>query len=74
MKGIKLEYTPDVLEVIAKKSYGKSSGARDIRRIMRDEVEDKIASLIIDNMDQISEISMTVENDSVKVENITENN
>ncbi|MBP1532809.1 MAG: ATP-dependent Clp protease ATP-binding subunit [Ruminococcus sp.] len=47
-KGIKLEYTEDALKLIAHKSHGRKLGARDIRHVIRDEVEDKIADAIVD--------------------------
>ncbi len=48
-KGISLEYTADALTVIASKSFGKKFGARDIRRFIRTDIEDKIAELIINS-------------------------
>ena len=48
-KGIKFKYDKKALIKIAEKSYGKKFGARDIRKVIRKEVEDKIASAIIDN-------------------------
>lgn len=49
-KKISLEYTEDVLSLIAKKAFGMTkSGARDIRRVLRKEIEDKVASVIIDS-------------------------
>ena len=48
-KAIKLEYTDDALKLIAEKSHGKKLGARDIRRVIRAEVEDKIAEVIVEN-------------------------
>lgn len=46
-KGITLKYGKKALSVIAEKAYGKKFGARDIRRVIREEAEDKIAELII---------------------------
>ena len=48
-KAIRLEYTDKSLELIAEKSHGKRLGARDIRRVIRTEVEDKIAEVIVEN-------------------------
>ena len=47
-KGITLRYTDGALKYIAHKSYNKKLGARDIRHVIRDEVEDKIADVLID--------------------------
>ena len=47
-KHISLRYTDEALKTIAHKAYGQKLGARDIRRVIRNEVEDKIAELLID--------------------------
>ncbi len=46
-KAIDLTWDEKVPEVIASKAYSKKSGARDIRRVLRDNVEDKVAEEII---------------------------
>lgn len=48
-KEIELAYDKKALAVIAEKSYGKPYGARDIRRVIRQDVEDKIAEIILEN-------------------------
>lgn len=50
-KGIHFGYTSEALPVIAKMAYGGKSGARDIRRVIRREVEDKITNLLVDQCD-----------------------
>ncbi len=50
-KGITLKYTKKPLNVIANKAFGKKFGARDIRKIIRIDIEDKIAELIIESAD-----------------------
>ncbi len=50
-KGITLKYTKKPLNVIANKAFGKKFGARDIRKIIRTDIEDKIAELIIESAD-----------------------
>lgn len=67
-RGIELSYTSGVLDCIAKQAYGKSSGARDIRRVMREQLEDGIANVIIDNMDNSSKLTAYCEDDKIKVE------
>ena len=47
-RGILLDWDDAALKQIAEKSHGHRYGARDIRRVLRDEVEDKIASMIVD--------------------------
>ena len=41
-QGVHFNYTPETLEWIAKQSYGHKRGARDIRRVIRKEVEDPL--------------------------------
>lgn len=48
-RGIDFTYKPDALSRIAEHAFGKDSGARDLRRVIRREVEDNIANLILDN-------------------------
>lgn len=48
-KGIKLDCSQEACLYLAKKSHGGKYGARDLRRVIRKEVEDEVASIIIDN-------------------------
>ncbi len=48
-KGITLKYSKKSLTAIANKAFGKKFGARDIRKIIRTDIEDKIAELIIES-------------------------
>ena len=48
-KGTRLTYSDDVLSFIAEKSFSEKYGARNMRRFIERNVEDKIAALIIDN-------------------------
>ena len=50
-KGITFTYRPEALSIIAEKAFGKESGARDLRRVIRREVEDNIANILLDNPD-----------------------
>lgn len=69
-KNITLSYDDKALSLIAEKSYGKPYGARDIRRVIRSEVEDKIAELIIEKASELSELKISAENDSITVNSI----
>lgn len=66
-KNITLTYTDASLRLIAEKSFGKPYGARDIRRVIRQEIEDKIAELIIEKASEISEIGVSTRGDSLVV-------
>lgn len=48
-KGFTLKYSKKSLAAIAEKSHGKKFGARDIRKVIRTDIEDKIAELIINS-------------------------
>ncbi|MEG0229709.1 MAG: AAA family ATPase, partial [Oscillospiraceae bacterium] len=52
-KGINFTYNFDVAQYIGKISYDKKHGARDIRKNIRKEVEDKIANVIVDNYENV---------------------
>lgn len=67
-KNITLSYDEKALALIAEKSHGKTDGARDIRRVIRQEIEDKVANIIIDKASEISEINVTADNGEIIVE------
>ncbi len=46
-KGISLEYTDEVAAVIAKGSFSEKYGARNMRRYIQKNIEDKLAELLI---------------------------
>lgn len=50
-KGIDFSYTDEAVAQLAKDSIGGVRGARDLRNNIRRKVEDKIAQMIIDNID-----------------------
>lgn len=67
-KNIIFKYDEKSLELIAKMAFGKSYGARDIRRVIRQEIENKIADIIIEKSGTIAGIGVSAENDKIKVE------
>ncbi len=66
-KGITLEYDQSALDKIAAEAFGKRYGAREIRRVLRDHVEDAIAAEMIDNGTILKKVLVTTENDAVKL-------
>lgn len=67
-RGISFEYEEPVLGIIAKEAFGNRSGARDIRKIVRKEVEDAIAALLIDHAEEpIQLIKVTQQDGKLKV-------
>lgn len=69
-KGIILKYDNAALKAVAEKSFGKVYGARDIRRVIRKEIEEKIADIIIDKNGKVAGIGITSENGEIKVNHI----
>ena len=67
-KGIILKYDNDALKAVAEKSFGKVYGARDIRRVIRKDIEEKIADIIIDKNGKVAGIGITSENGEIKVD------
>lgn len=68
-KHISLRYTDKALKTIAHKAYGQKLGARDIRRVIRNEVEDKIAELLIDKGEgAVSAVAISADNGEIKVD------
>ncbi|MBR1423616.1 MAG: ATP-dependent Clp protease ATP-binding subunit [Ruminococcus sp.] len=70
-QGIELRYTDDALRLIAHKAYGHKLGARDIRRIIRSDVEDKIAEVIIENGEgTVAAVAVGADGDGLKIDSI----
>ena len=68
-KNIELNYDENALKAIAEKSHGKTDGARDIRRVIRQNIEDKIANIIIEHASEIKEIAVSADkNGEITVE------
>lgn len=68
-RGIHLTYDGKATRWLAEHSVGGKSGARDLRNLIRRQVEDKIASLIVENADEpIAGISITAdETDGIRL-------
>ena len=69
--GTKFSYGEDVLALIADKSYSEKFGARNMRRYIERCVEDKLASLVIENGGKhLVGAALAVENDEITVKAI----
>ncbi|MEA4894070.1 MAG: ATP-dependent Clp protease ATP-binding subunit [Oscillospiraceae bacterium] len=67
-KSVKLAYDDALIEYLAKKSYSLTYGARNLRRLIQKEIEDAIATEVVDHCQgKISEISITVADDKPKI-------
>ncbi|MGN0558300.1 MAG: ATP-dependent Clp protease ATP-binding subunit [Acutalibacteraceae bacterium] len=70
-KGIKFTFDEKACSALAEKSASGKSGARDLRNIIRKEVEDKIACAIIDSKgEQISAINVTAQDSQIVLQTI----
>ena len=70
-KHISLEFDDSVLELIADMSFGKASGARDIRRVIREKVEDEICNLLIESENYPDSVSVCAENGEISVRGLS---
>lgn len=66
-KNITLQYDAAALAAIAEDAYGKPYGARDIRHVIRQIVEDQIASLIIAHSTEIHILLVSAKDGKVEV-------
>ena len=65
-KGLALNYDDNLVKYLVKKSYSATYGARNLRRTIQKEVEDALASEIINSFDHpITQISATAEDEKV---------
>lgn len=68
-KNLELNISDGVCAAIAKKAYGGKFGGRDIRKVIRTDVEDALANAIIDNTDSgAATVNITAENGEIRVE------
>lgn len=67
-KDIELRYSDDVKAYLAEKSKDGTRGARDLRNVIRKEIEDEIANIIIDNADDdLRSIYIEVKDEKLKL-------
>ena len=65
-KGLTFTYDVELVKWLVKKSYSAAYGARNLRRTIQKEVEDELATRIIDSYDNpITQIKATAENEKV---------
>jgi len=67
-RGLTMSWDDTLRPYLVKKAYSVTYGARNLRRTIQTELEDPISEKIIDSFESpISSITITVENDEVKV-------
>ena len=68
LKNVTLDCAEDVYGILAEKSFSEKYGARNLRRLIQTEIEDKAAELIISGYDSsISAVSVYSENGEIRV-------
>ena len=67
-RNIKLTWTDKALKRIAEKSYSVKYGARNMRRLIQTEIEDRIASAIIENEGRVSALHVSVRDGELLVQ------
>ncbi|MBQ2911495.1 MAG: ATP-dependent Clp protease ATP-binding subunit [Clostridia bacterium] len=66
--GVEFTFDVDVLDYLVKKSYSIRYGARNLRRTIQKDIEDKVAFMIVSNyMSPVTSVHVSVENDSIVV-------
>ena len=66
-KNISLEVSDEAYALVAKKASGGKFGGRDVRRIVRKDIEDKVANIIVDADGKVSAIKVDADGDELKV-------
>ena len=67
-KGIAFTYDDALVDFLTEKSYSLTYGARNLRRTIQKELEDPMATKIIDSYDApITQVKATAENGAVKL-------
>ncbi len=65
--GFSLQYSKEVSQEVAKLSMGKTSGAREVRRIVRSEIENIISEMIIYSTEKIESIYLEIDDGKFSV-------
>lgn len=66
-KNIMLNVTDAAYDLVAKKASGGKFGGRDVRRIVRKDIEDKVSNIIVDADGNVSQINVDADGDEIKV-------
>jgi ATP-dependent Clp protease ATP-binding subunit ClpA len=69
VRGLTVTWEEDLRQLLVKKAYSVTYGARNLRRTIQRELEDPISEKIVDSFENpINEILVTVADESVKLE------
>ena len=70
-KGITFTYEESLVELLTEKSYSRTYGARNLRRTIQKELEDPMATRIIDSYEHpISQIRASAENGQIRLDTL----
>ena len=68
--GIKIDFSDDVAEYVAKKNYDEKFGVRKMLRFITTEIENKISSFLLSKeCEENEDILITIKNDSIYIDN-----
>lgn len=66
-KNITLNVSDEAYELVAKKASGGKFDGRDVRKVVRKDIEDKVANIIVEADGNISQIDVDADGDEIKV-------
>lgn len=66
-KNITLNVSDEAYELVVKKASGGKFGGRDVRKVVRKDIEDKVANIIVEADGNISQIDVDADGDEIKV-------
>ena len=66
-KNITLNVSDEAYELVAKKASGGKFGGRDVRKVVRKDIEDKVANIIVEADGNISQIDVDADGYEIKV-------
>ena len=66
-KNITLEVSDSAYEYVGKKAFGGKFGGRDVRKIVRKEIEDKVANLIVDTDGVLKSIKIDADGEKLSI-------
>ena len=66
-KNITLEVSDSAYEYVGKKAFGGKFGGRDVRKIVRKEIEDKVANLIVDTDGVLKPIKIDADGEKLSI-------
>ena len=66
-KNITLNVSDEAYELVAKKASGGKFGGRDVRKVVRKDIEDKVANIIVEADGNISQIDVVADGEEIKV-------